>query len=160
MYLSGFGYAGIIAPKLALNIIEHNSDPSTPNWLKLNISGLILFNPCTLAEQCDSHFEFNQFTVRALRNNFFISRETFDDYKTHCTLRTSNCDRVQQKIASDFRISGADIHNLFKECLHQPGDYACIDHIGIDAFLNSPTVKEDMHADKDRKWQLCNSTLS
>ena len=50
MYLSGFGYAGIIAPKLALNIIEHNSDPSTPNWLKLNISGLILFNPCTLAE--------------------------------------------------------------------------------------------------------------
>ena len=26
-YLTGFGYAGIIAPKLALNMVEHNKDP-------------------------------------------------------------------------------------------------------------------------------------
>jgi hypothetical protein len=50
MYLSGFGYAGIIAPKLALHIIENNRNPDTPAWLKININGLILFNPCTLAE--------------------------------------------------------------------------------------------------------------
>jgi carboxypeptidase C (cathepsin A) len=50
MYLTGYGYAGIIAPKLALNIFEHNADPNTPAWLKMNISGLLLFNPCTLAE--------------------------------------------------------------------------------------------------------------
>ena len=50
MYLSGFGYAGIIAPKLALNIIEHNSKPSTPDWLRLNLNGMLLFNPCTVAE--------------------------------------------------------------------------------------------------------------
>lgn len=50
MYLSGYGYAGIIAPKLALNILKHNQDPSTVAWLKLNLAGMILFNPCTLAE--------------------------------------------------------------------------------------------------------------
>ena len=50
MYLSGFGYAGIIAPKLALNIIEHNSKSETPDWLRLNLNGLLLFNPCTVAE--------------------------------------------------------------------------------------------------------------
>ena len=48
MYLSGFGYAGIIAPKLSLAIIEHNQNPDTPTWLRLNLNGLLLFNPCTL----------------------------------------------------------------------------------------------------------------
>jgi len=48
---------------------------------------------------------------------------------------------VQQKIDDNFRISGADLHNLFKECLHQPGDFGCIDHIGIDTWLNNKEVK-------------------
>jgi len=48
MYLSGFGYAGIIAPKLALNIVEHNKDPNTPAWLTMKLAGLLMFNPCTL----------------------------------------------------------------------------------------------------------------
>lgn len=56
-------------------------------------------------------------------------------------------------------MSGADIHNLFKDCLHQPGDYDCIDHKGIDAFLNNDHVREDMHVDAPQKWELCNSTL-
>lgn len=73
MYLSGFGYAGIIAPRLAHEIIRHNMDPATPAWLRMNLTGLLLFNPCTLAEECDSTFPFGQFTVRTLRNNFFIS---------------------------------------------------------------------------------------
>jgi carboxypeptidase C (cathepsin A) len=73
MYISGFGYAGVIAPRLALEIIEHNLHPDTPAWLRMNLTGLLLFNPCTLAEECDSTFPFNQFTVRTLRNNFFIS---------------------------------------------------------------------------------------
>jgi carboxypeptidase C (cathepsin A) len=114
MYLSGFGYAGIIAPKLALNIIERNRNPDTPAWIRVNISGLLLFNPCTLPEECDSTFEFNQFTVKALRNNFFIDAATFDDYTSHCTLRTPSCAKAEQSIASNFKIAGADLHNLFK----------------------------------------------
>ena len=46
------------------------------------------------------------------------------------------------------------------DCLHQPGDYGCIDHIGIDIFMNVQAVKEDLHADKAIKWDLCNFTLS
>jgi hypothetical protein len=44
--------------------------------------------------------------------------------------------------------------------LHQPGDYGCVDHTGIDTFLNIANVKEDLNADKSIKWDLCNSTLS
>lgn len=77
MYLSGFGYAGITAPKLALNIIDHNRDPDTPAWSRLNLNGMLLFNPCTLAEECDSHFEFNRITVKALRNFFFVDKQAY-----------------------------------------------------------------------------------
>jgi hypothetical protein len=94
LYLSGYGYAGIIAPKLALNILKHNQDPDTVAWIKMNLAGMILFNPCTLAEECDNHFEFNSFTVRALRDNYFISKQGYEDYRTHCTLRLSECERV------------------------------------------------------------------
>lgn len=160
MYLAGYGYAGITVPKLALNIFNHNRNPDTPAWLKMNISGILLFNPCTLAEECDSHFEFNQFTVKALRNAFFINKATYDDYQTHCTLRLSECERVEQKIESDFRITGADLRNLYQECLHQSGDYGCLDHIGIDAFLNNAAVKEDLNADKTLKWDYCNASLA
>jgi carboxypeptidase C (cathepsin A) len=54
MYLSGYGYAGVIVPKLALNIIEHNRNPDTFAWLKMNINGILLFNPCTRGEECGS----------------------------------------------------------------------------------------------------------
>lgn len=141
MYLTGYGYAGIIIPKMALNIYQRNRDPQTPAWLRINLSGILLFNPCTLAEECDSHYEFNAFTVRALRNHFFVSKSTYEDYKTYCTLRLSQCDRIEQKIESDFKITGADLRNLYQECLHQTGDYGCIDHLGIDTFLNIVTVK-------------------
>jgi len=50
MYLSGMGYAGILAPKLALYIINHNRNPETPAWLRMNINGLLLMNPCTYGE--------------------------------------------------------------------------------------------------------------
>jgi hypothetical protein len=160
MYLTGFQYAGITAPKLALSIIEHNKDPDTPEWIKLNLNGLILFNPCTYAEECDAHFEFNKFTVKSLKDHFFINRETYDDYTSHCTLRTPSCDQAEQKIASDFWVTGADLRNLYMECLHQPGDYGCIDHIGIDTFLNVQAVKEDLNADTSIKWNLCNFTIS
>lgn len=49
MYLSGFGYAGIIAPKLALYLIQLNKNPDTAAWAKMNINGLLMFNPCTYA---------------------------------------------------------------------------------------------------------------
>ena len=48
MYLSGFGYAGIIAPKLALRIVENNKDPETPDWIKIKLAGMLMFNPCTM----------------------------------------------------------------------------------------------------------------
>jgi carboxypeptidase C (cathepsin A) len=160
MYLSGFGYAGIIAPKLALNIIEHNRNPDTAHWLRLNLNGLLLFNPCTMPEECDRHFQFNHFTVRALRDHFFISPETYEEYYSKCAMRTSACTEIEERIASDFRITGADLGNLYTECLNQKGDYGCIDHMGIDIFLNVYAVKEDIHANKDIKWDLCNFTLA
>ena len=98
--------------------------------------------------------------MKALRDNYFISKKGYEEYETHCTLRLSECDRVEQKIASDFRITGADLRNLYQPCLHQPGDYGCIDHTGIDIFLNVQAVKEDLNADTTKKWDLCNATLS
>lgn len=77
MYLTGYGYAGITVPKLARNIFEHNRNPLTPAWLRMNISGILLFNPCTLGEECDNYNYFNSFTVKALRNTFFISSSTY-----------------------------------------------------------------------------------
>lgn len=56
-------------------------------------------------------------------------------------MRLPGCDKVEQKIESNFRLTGSDLHNLYKECLHQPGDYPCIDHLGIDAFMNDALVK-------------------
>jgi hypothetical protein len=50
MYLSGSQYTGITTPRVALNIIEHNRNPNTPAWLRLNLTGLFLYNPCTFAE--------------------------------------------------------------------------------------------------------------
>ena len=38
-------------------------------------------------------------------------------------------------------MTGADLRNLYMECLHQPGDYGCIDHEGIDEFLNDEGVQ-------------------
>lgn len=159
MYLTGYGYAGIIIPKLALNIYEHNANPDTPAWLRVNINGMLLFNPCTMGDECDGN-EYNAYTVNALRNSFFISKTLYEDYKTHCTLRLSECTRVEQKIESDFRITGADLRNLYTECLHQTGDYGCIDHMGIDIFLNVKSVKEDLNADITKKWDLCNNSLT
>lgn len=118
MYLTGLGYAGITAPMLALDIFDHNQDPNTPAWIKLNLNGLILFNPCTMPDQCTG-YDFNAFTIKALRDHFFISKTDYEDYKTHCTLRLSECGRIEQKIESDFRISGADIRNVYRECLQQ-----------------------------------------
>ena len=46
------------------------------------------------------------------------------------------------------------------ECLHQPGDYGCIDHKGVDAFLNNLDVKKDLNADTTKVWNLCNNTVS
>ena len=78
MYLSGFGYAGIIAPKLALNIIEHNKDPDTPAWIQMkNLRGLLMFNPCTKPEECDRHFKFNHYTVKALKDRYFIPQSLY-----------------------------------------------------------------------------------
>ena len=94
MYLTGFGYAGMTIPKLALNIYEHNNNPRTPGWLKMNIDGLLLFNPCTYPYECGNINDFTPMTIRALRDHFFISKSTYEDYKTYCTLRTSQCDRV------------------------------------------------------------------
>jgi len=78
----------------------------------------------------------------------------------YCTFRTPNCELVEQRIASNFLMTGSDLHNLYTECLHQPGDYNCIDHLGIDAFMNDDKVKVDMNANPNVKWQLCNATLS
>ncbi len=160
MYLSGTGYAGIILPKLARNIYEHNANPDTPAWLRINLNGMLLFNPCTMGDECSSTSLINKYTVDTLRNYFFISNTLYEEYKTHCTLRLSECTRVEQQIESNFRITGADSRNLYKACLHQPGDYGCIDHMGIDIFLNVATVKEDLNADTTKKWDLCNASLA
>jgi hypothetical protein len=50
MYLAGTQYAGIIVPRLALNIIDHNRNIETPAWLRINLNGIFLNNPCTLGD--------------------------------------------------------------------------------------------------------------
>ena len=79
LYLAGNQYAGIIAPKLLRSIYEHNQSPETPSWAKLNsLKGMILFNPCTMADECESHFVFNSYTVDFLHKHFFISDEDYN----------------------------------------------------------------------------------
>jgi hypothetical protein len=56
MYLTGYAYAGVVAPRLADDIIRHNNDPDTFAWLKINLAGMLLLNPCTLPGECDTHF--------------------------------------------------------------------------------------------------------
>ena len=117
-------------------------------------------NPCTTPSECSFNSEFPQNTVESLRRNFFISQELYDDYVSKCRLRTPACDDVEQLIESNFRITGADTHNLYKECLHQPGDYPCIDHTGVDIFLNVENVREDLNVDRQKKWEFCSANLS
>lgn len=73
MYLSGEQYAGIIVPRMADIMVELNKNPNTPSWLKVNFKGFILNNPCTMGDECDSHFEFTSYTMKYLRNHYFIS---------------------------------------------------------------------------------------
>ena len=160
MYLAGTQYAGIIIPRLALNIIDHNRNPQTSAWLRINLNGIYLQNPCTLGDECDSHFQFTSYTVKYLKNHYFLSKEQYDQYWTYCALETSECERVKQKIEANFLLTGADLNNLYKQCLSQPGEYRCLDHIGIDTFLNTPIVKQDLHANSNIKWQFCNSDIA
>lgn len=160
LYLAGNHYAGIIAPKLLRNIYEHNQDPTKAAWTKLkNIKGMILFNPCTMHDECESHFPFNSYTVDYLHKHFFISDEDKQEFDEECYIRSPSCIHIEEKIEADFRSSGADTRNIFKECLHQVGPYGCLDHKGIDAFMNKPEVKTDMHAESEHKWEVCNFTL-
>lgn len=98
--------------------------------------------------------------MKTLRNRFFISKELYEEYESKCTLRTELCEEVEKRIESKFELADADLTNLYKECLHQDGDYPCIDHKGIDVFLNVYAVKEDLNAKKELKWDLCNRTLT
>ena len=73
MYLTGEQYAGVILPFLAKEIVEMNARSSTPASLKIPLKGLLLENPCTLPEECERDFGFSKFSMRFLRNHYFIT---------------------------------------------------------------------------------------
>ena len=50
LHITGSHYAGSLIPRLALSIIEHNRDSTTPAWVKINMAGLLLVNPCTVGD--------------------------------------------------------------------------------------------------------------
>lgn len=56
VYLTGAEYAGVTIPYMALYISELNNNPDTPTWEKIQLKGFLLENPCTLGDECDSHF--------------------------------------------------------------------------------------------------------
>ena len=63
-------------------------------------------------------------------------------------MRTPACDEVEQKIYSNFKITGADTGNLYMKCLNQPpAEYGCIDHYGANIFFNTKSTMRDMHVD-------------
>jgi hypothetical protein len=37
--------------------------------------------------------------------------------------------------------TGADLNNIYAECLQQEGSIKCLDQVGIVSFLNDPQVK-------------------
>lgn len=41
---------------MALYISELNNNPDTPTWEKIQLKGFMVENPCTLGDECDSHF--------------------------------------------------------------------------------------------------------
>ena len=86
LHLTGNHYAGVIIPHLAKEIIEHNASPTTPTWQKIKLKGILLDGPCTLPEECDSHFECSPGTVEYLKNHYFISREFYKEYKENTGL--------------------------------------------------------------------------
>ncbi len=58
--------------------------------------------------------------------------------------------------------TGSDIRNPYKECFKQTGVpeyYKCLDLIGALEFFNSEHTKEDMHAEMNTHWQMCNFTI-
>lgn len=68
------------------------------------------------------------------------------------------CQNVIYSIEHDFVTTNTDINNIYKECIKQTGPekYKCVDMIGILAFLNHDTYKEDLHADSRINWDMCN----
>lgn len=143
---------------MALYITEKNRDPSTPAWGKIRLRGFLLENPCTLEDECDKHFEFTQYQMTYLYRHYFLSHEKYQEYRDKCLWVTEECEKIRIEIEDAFINMNVDIRNIYKDCFKQigPEHYKCIDKIGIDAFLNHPNVKEDMHADVDTKWELCN----
>lgn len=161
LYLTGEQYAGITIPILADMIVEHNRDPYVPIWTRINLKGFLLENPCTLAEECDSHFEYSKFQVEFLRNHYFLTKEKYEHYWSRCALRTEECELILAEIQANFIKTGSDITSIYRECIQQTGPekYKCMDTIGILAFLNSKLVREDLHVievEPDLNWDLCN----
>jgi len=119
MYLTGEQYAGIIIPRMADLIVQLNQNPNVPRWEHINLIGFLLNNPCTLGDECDSHFQFSTYTMRFLRNHYFITNEKYDEYYTHCAYPNDKCEEIKKEIETHFLTTGADIRNLYSECLHQ-----------------------------------------
>lgn len=67
-------YAGVTIPRVAKQIVDYNLNPNTPAWVKIKLGGLFLMNPCTFGDECDTHFQFNKYTIKALRDFYFLSK--------------------------------------------------------------------------------------
>ena len=84
IYLAGEQYAGVILPYLAREIVEMNNKGSTPLSQKIPLAGLLLENPCTLAEECERDFGFSRYSMKFLRNHYFITEQEYAEYAQEC----------------------------------------------------------------------------
>ncbi len=148
VHLTGEQYAGIIVPKLAVAILEAQKAEDVPAWEKINLSGIFLNNPCTLNEECDEHEKYSEFEVEFLHSRYFISDEEHKDFKAACSAdrKSEACEKAAEQIRNYFIKTGADPRNVYGECLLQDGNYPCVDHKGIDVFLNTEQFRKDLHA--------------
>ena len=120
-----------------------------PIWTRINLKGFLLENPCTLWDECDSHFEYTKYTMEYLKNHYFISNEKYEEYYSKCSLELEGCTEIKHQIENSFIKTGSDLSNIYKECIQQTGPekYRCMDTIGILQFMNNKDVREDLHVD-------------
>jgi serine carboxypeptidase-like clade 2 len=79
-YLSGESYAGIYVPLLALEIVNHNKNASTPAEEKVNLKGMIVGNGCT-----DWTYDCNPATIEIAYGRAMYSTELYN------TIMQGNC---------------------------------------------------------------------
>ena len=85
-YISGESYAGVYVPFLAMAIHQHNQHPDT--FIKINLKGFIVGNPCTHPEECylAGSSGTSMFQYEFLYKHSYYTEEQYSRLKSLCTM--------------------------------------------------------------------------